>query len=98
MKIEALYKIFKDFSNISTDTRKVADNSLFFALKGENFNGNKYAEEAIKKGALVAVIDNEKYKKNNKYIIVSNTLKCLQNLAKIHRTKSKFTTKSIQKH
>lgn len=86
-KIETLYKFFESFPNINTDSRKIIKNSLFFALKGDNFNGNKYAEKALKNGAEYAIIDEEKYKKNDKYILVDNVLDTLQELAEFHRNK-----------
>ena len=52
-----LHKIFKQFPKVSTDSRNILKDSLFFALKGENFNGNKYANDAIKKGCKYAIID-----------------------------------------
>ncbi len=58
---------------------------MFFALKGDNFNGNKFAEEALKKGALYVVIDEESYKINNRFIFVENVLETLQDLATYHR-------------
>ena len=64
MKISELHKIFLKFPKVTTDSRNVFKNSLFFALKGENFNGNKYATYAIKKGCKYAIIDEEKYNLN----------------------------------
>ena len=75
---------------ISKRSRKDCSNSIFFAIKGENFNGNIYAEEAIQKGALMAVVDDEKYKKNDKYIVVRNSLRALQKIAEKHKNKSNF--------
>ncbi|MDG3583698.1 UDP-N-acetylmuramoyl-tripeptide--D-alanyl-D-alanine ligase [Galbibacter pacificus] len=85
MKIEELHSYFLNTSGVITDTRKIEDNCLFFALKGENFNGNKFAEEALKKGAAYAIIDQEEYHTSNKTILVSNTLEALQQLASYHR-------------
>ena len=59
--VEKIYGLFLKASGISTDSRKIADNCLFFALKGENYNGNKYAGEALKKGASYAIIDEKQY-------------------------------------
>ena len=87
MKIDQLHKIYLKSSGISTDTRNLKQNSIFFALKGENFDGNKYATQAIEKGASFVVIDNPIYKLDNRYILVENCLKSLQKLAKHHRTK-----------
>ena len=70
MNISSLYNIFKLSQKISTDTRKIEKGDIFWALKGENFNGNNYAEEAIKIGASYAVIDDKSIKANSKFIYV----------------------------
>ena len=62
MNIEQLYKLYKRSYKVSTDTRKITKGCIFFALKGDNFNGNEFAVEALKKGASYAVIDEEKFK------------------------------------
>lgn len=85
MELKKLYTFYKQSYCVETDTRKDLINCIFFALKGENFNGNLYAEDAIKKGASYAVIDEKKYQTNNKIILVENVLKTLQNLARYHR-------------
>jgi len=85
MKTTELYKIYKRNPKICTDTRKIEKESLFFALKGENFNGNKFATKAISDGCSFAIIDEKKYCTNNKCILVENVLETLQNLAKHHR-------------
>ncbi len=85
MEIETLYKIFREDSSISTDTRKINKGCLFFALKGDNFNGNKFAGDALKKGASYAIIDEKEYKISDQYIFVENVLETLQQLAKYHR-------------
>lgn len=72
---------------ICTDTRKVSKDSLFFALKGENFDANTFAESAIEKGCSYAIIDNKEYCKSDKYIVVEDCLKTLQELAIYHRNK-----------
>ena len=89
MKITELHDLFLTFPKISTDTRKISKNCIFFALKGDNFNGNKYALEALEKGAIYAVVDEEKYAKSKNYIVVTDVLKTLQNLANYHRNYSK---------
>ena len=81
-----LYNYFKKSSSVSTDTRLINKGSIFFALKGENFDGNKFAEEAIKSGASYAVIDDQSLN-NPKFIKVKNVLKSLQDLSKFHRSK-----------
>ena len=80
-----LYAIYKEHSAISTDTRKIAEGGIFFALKGPNFNANTFAAEALKKGAAYCVIDDANYKINDKCILVDDALKCLQKLANHHR-------------
>jgi UDP-N-acetylmuramoyl-tripeptide--D-alanyl-D-alanine ligase len=84
---EYIYQLFNQFSEISTDSRNVKPNSLFFALKGKNFNGNKYAKDALEKGAAFAIIDEEHYQIPGKTIVVKDSLKTLQNLANVHRKK-----------
>ena len=85
MQISSLYKIYQDNPIICTDTRKIQKGSLFFALKGENFNGNIFASKAIKDGCNFAIIDDKEFYINNKYILVKNVLKTLQALARYHR-------------
>ena len=85
--IEKIYQLFLQSNKISTDTRKIKPNSIFFALKGENFNANKFAQEAINKGASYAIIDEETYKTSAQFIVVDNVLKALQELATYHREK-----------
>ena len=70
---------------MSTDTRIIKENSIFFALKGDNFNGNKYANEALKKGAAYVVIDEEEFNVSDNYILVDNVLETLQKLSSFHR-------------
>ena len=79
-----LLSIFLKSGKISTDTRKIERGSIFFALKGPNFNGNKFAEKAISLGAIVAVIDEPEYQNENT-ILVDDTLKGLQQLAHDYR-------------
>lgn len=85
MNIIELYAIFKEHPSVSTDTRKIAEGSIFFALKGPNFNANTFAEEALKKGAAYCVVDEKEFATNSKCILVDDVLKCLQNLANHHR-------------
>ncbi|MFS4494966.1 UDP-N-acetylmuramoyl-tripeptide--D-alanyl-D-alanine ligase [Maribacter sp. 2308TA10-17] len=88
MNIAKLYSIFLEFPNVCTDTRKITKDCIFFALKGDNFNGNKFAFDALKKGAKYAVIDEKKYADSNSYLLVGDVLKTLQELAKHHRNES----------
>jgi UDP-N-acetylmuramoyl-tripeptide--D-alanyl-D-alanine ligase len=84
--IAALYEIYLQFSSIQTDTRKIEKDQLFFALKGDNFNGNLFAEKAIESGAAYAIVDeNIATVKNEKIIVVENVLETLQQLAAYHR-------------
>ncbi len=87
ISIQDLYHLFTSKPVICTDTRNIKDNSIFFSLKGEKYNGNKFAEIALQQGADFAVVDEEKYVKDNRYILVDNVLKTLQELAKYHREK-----------
>ena len=84
-RIKTLYKIFKKHPKVITDSRKIEEGCLFFALKGENFNGNKYAKEALKKGAAYAIIDEVEYEKGEQYLLVKDVLTTLQKLANFHR-------------
>ena len=85
MNIAQLHAIFLGSNSVSTDTRKVRDNELFFALKGDSFNGNKFAKDAIEKGARYAVIDEGIYNIDDTFILVDNVLETLQELATYHR-------------
>ena len=87
MKIAALYKLYTQHSLVDTDTRKIRKNTLFFALKGDNFNGNSFAEEALNLGASFAIIDDKAYQTKKNIILVDNVLKTLQQLANYHRRK-----------
>lgn len=106
MKTEQLYDLFRESSGISTDSRSIGKNQIFFALWGEKYNGNKYAADALEKGASWAVIDDEKFE-NDKTILVDDCLIELQALAAHHRkelnipvlaitgTNGKTTTKEL---
>lgn len=85
MIISKLHQLFLEFPTVCTDTRKIVDNAIFFALKGDNFNGNKYAAEAIEKGASYVVIDEKEYLLSDKCILVDDVLITLQKLAAFHR-------------
>lgn len=82
-----LFELFYLCSEITTDSRAIPLNSFYIALKGERFNGNKFAEEAIKKGAKYAVVDEKIYANNSTIYYVENSLLFLQNLANYHRNK-----------
>ena len=85
MQIPELYKLFQQFPSIQTDTRKVKNADIFFALKGPNFNGNLFAGEALAKGAAYAVVDEVPAKADERIIQVADVLKTLQDLALHHR-------------
>lgn len=85
MNIKDLHQIFLESNGVSTDTRRMDTGSLFFALKGTNFDGNLYALEAIEKGASYAVIDDEKFEGLQHCIYVPDVLTTLQKLANYHR-------------
>lgn len=87
--ISELYSLFLQHPVVCTDTRNIIPGSLFFALKGENFNANIFASEAIEKGCVYAVIDEPEYKKGEKFLLVDDVLKALQNLAAHHRKQLK---------
>lgn len=87
MTIEQLYSIFKASSGLTTDTRNITEGCLFFALKGESFNGNIFAKEALDKGAIYAIVDESEYAVNEKCILVNDVLSTLQDLANFHRKK-----------
>lgn len=84
---ERIYEIFQQHPLVCTDTRNITKDCIFFALKGGNFNGNKFAQEALDKGAAYAVIDEGEYKLSDRTIIVGDVLKTLQDVASLHRKK-----------
>lgn len=84
--IANLHSLFLECSSVSTDTRKIEKNSLFVALKGDNFDANTFAKEALEKGAKYVVIDNPTYLIDNRTLLVKDSLVALQELAKHHRT------------
>ena len=92
---EEIYQVFKQYPLISTDSRRIESNCIFFALKGENFNGNKYAEVALKEGAAYAVIDEAEYYSPAKTILVDDVLQTLKDLANLHRRKLKIPILAI---
>jgi UDP-N-acetylmuramoyl-tripeptide--D-alanyl-D-alanine ligase len=84
MKTEQLYSLYKDSKGISIDSRKVSEGQIFFALWGDNHNGNKFAADALEKGAICAIIDDPAFETDNT-ILVDDTLAELQALAAHHR-------------
>ena len=91
MNIEKLYSLYLRSQSISTDTRKIEMKSIFFALKGENFNGNEFAAQAIKSGALCSIVDESDFvDEENDIYYVEDTLNALQKLAQYHREQLKI--------
>ena len=109
MDISTLYDYFKECGKVTTDTRNCPENSMFIALKGETFNGNAFAKQALEKGCRYAVVDEEEYAEegNSNILLVDDCLKTLQALAREHRrqmgtriigitgTNGKTTTKEL---
>ncbi|MDY8134530.1 UDP-N-acetylmuramoyl-tripeptide--D-alanyl-D-alanine ligase [Aquimarina sp. 2201CG5-10] len=85
MTIANIHQLFLNSNGVCTDTRNIIDNSIFFALKGERFNANTFANQALEQGASYAIIDEKKYVTSEKYILVDNVLQTLQQLASYHR-------------
>lgn len=107
MEISTLYNYFKECGKVTTDTRNCPEGSMFIALKGETFNGNAFAKQALEKGCRYAVVDEKEYADSENIFFVDNCLKTLQNLAREHRrqmgtriigitgTNGKTTTKEL---
>ena len=87
--VEELYELYKKCTGITTDSRQIKEGVMFFALKGEKFDGNDFAEDALKAGAKYAIVDRFLLEgtnyKGRKCIVVQNTLSMLQQLAAYHR-------------
>ncbi|AHF15677.1 UDP-N-acetylmuramoyl-tripeptide--D-alanyl-D-alanine ligase [Niabella soli] len=90
MTTAALYEVYKQYPNVQTDTRKIKEGELFFALKGPNFNGNSFAQQAIDAGAAKVIIDEADYEIPGKTILVEDVLTTLQQLAAYHREQFRF--------
>lgn len=90
MKIEELYALFLTAGKVSTDTRQILQGSIFFALKGDRFNGNTFAKQALEQGASLAVIDEKEFATDSRLILVDDVLETLQQLAKYHRQQLKI--------
>lgn len=90
MNLTQLHDYYKETSGVVTDSRKLIQNCFFIALRGENFDGNQFAETAIAQGAKYALVDRpEIAKKSDRLLLVDNTLESLQELAQYHRNKLK---------
>ncbi len=86
MEISELYKLFRERNKVSTDSRKITGGEIYFSLKGERFNGNTYAAQALEAGAAYAIIDEPAFKLDDpRYILVEDGLECLQELSTYHR-------------
>ena len=85
MTIAAIHALFLQSTGIVIDTRKITTNALFVALKGERFDANTFAAEALQLGAVYVLIDNPAYYINEQTILVADGLQTLQELAKFHR-------------
>lgn len=108
MQTAQLYQLYLAFPQVCTDTRQISKDCIFFALKGESFNGNSFAAQALAQGAKYVVIDDPQYAKDEEnYILVDDVLTSLQDLARYHRkqlnipfigitgTNGKTTTKEL---
>ena len=95
MNIQDLYKIYLKNPLISIDSRDPGDGAIFFALKGERFNGNEFADAAIENGCVLAVIDDKKFARDERYVVMTDVLSSLQQLAKFHRDQFTFPVVGI---
>ena len=88
LQVEAhkkIHQLFLKFQTVCTDTRKIEPNCIFFCLKGEKYDANSFAEDALNKGAAFVIIDNDKYFQDERTILVKDVLTTLQELASYHR-------------
>lgn len=105
--MEQLYELFLASKGVTTDSRKIVGGEMFFALRGDNFDGNLYAARALQQGAAVAVVDNPQVAEDERYVVVEDVLGTLQSLSRHHRrrlsarvlaitgTNGKTTTKEL---
>ena len=88
MDIQNLYSLFQSSKGVSIDSRSIKKDEIFFSIKGDNFDGNSFALDALDKGAKFSIVDDIKLKnQNDKIIFVENSLKELQNLSRYNRSK-----------
>ena len=90
-----LYEKYLQYPLVVTDTRAVKENSIFFALKGANFNGNEFAAQALATGAKYAVVDQPEVAISEQYLLVDDVLKAMQSLANHHRSQLQFPVLGI---
>ncbi|MEX0967067.1 MAG: UDP-N-acetylmuramoyl-tripeptide--D-alanyl-D-alanine ligase [Bacteroidia bacterium] len=95
MSTSSLYELYKQRGTVSTDSRKIIPDSIFFSLKGPAFNGNEYAAQALEKGAAYAVVDEAAYAKSERFILVEDALMALQELATYHRMNMRLPVLAI---
>jgi UDP-N-acetylmuramoyl-tripeptide--D-alanyl-D-alanine ligase len=93
--MERLYKLFLQHPVICTDSRDIIKNSIFFALKGEHFNGNSFAMQAIEDGVAYAIVDDTSLPSHPQFLFVENVLQALQDLACFHRKQLKIPVIAI---
>jgi len=84
MEIKELYQLFLQSAGVTTDTRKIEANQLYFALKGGNFNGNTFSKIALEQGATYSIVDEAEHQYNDHCILVEDVLHTLQKLANYH--------------
>ncbi len=92
MSLTTILAAFDQYGSVSTDTRKVSKNDIFFALKGDNFNGNQFAGKALEAGACIAVVDEAEVipEGDTRYVLVDNVLQTLQEVATTYRRRFSF--------
>ncbi|MFM7672391.1 MAG: UDP-N-acetylmuramoyl-tripeptide--D-alanyl-D-alanine ligase [Bacteroidota bacterium] len=95
MTIEGLYQLYLQHPNVQTDTRSLQPDCFFFALKGDKFNGNRFAQQAVDQGAAYVIIDESEFAIEGKTILVSDVLTTLQQLAAHHRNQLQIPVMGI---
>src|ERR1700722_11772660 len=90
VELVGLYKIYLQNPSVQTDTRRLKPGDIYFALRGENFDGNAFTPQAFEKGAAFVVVDDPAYAINDKCIVVNDALATLQQLAHHHRKQFKI--------
>lgn len=95
MEIPAIYTIYQQHPQICNDTRKISEGCIYWAIRGERFDGNTFVEQAFAQGAAYAVIDNPIYNISEKCLLVDDSLKALQDLATYHRQQLKIPIVAI---